>query len=323
MKKRRNSLRGITAIVLTLVFMLVNAATAFAADTAYSQIDTAAVPYQVAPNTYLISQDAVLTWKKYNTILGYNDAGTVKNAEPTVEIYENRQGDTPEGTLCFAWTFDGSVLQPILESKKGPISLGITLKEAEGGLTVAFATTRVFDGKITIKLNVDSYFAEGDKLLLSYVDGVDSSQIHGTDTSTAEVVLPAEADLEVQDGFVEFAISNGGNYTLVKVAREEEDTESDVTASEETEPGVVDNETGTEEADMITGEAGEKEPGQEMDEKANADISLTADEAALTVVTEAPETGEEEAGELYGIMVLMAGIGLLALKRRSNSRNAG
>ncbi len=278
-------------IVTTLVFTILtilNIVPAYAADaTVYSQIDTAAIPYQVSPNTYLINSNAVLTWKKYNNVLGYNDAGTQKASEATVEVYENRQGDTIDGSLNYSWTLDGNLLQPINDSNKGPINLGITVTPSGDLVTVAFSTTRIFDGTIQIKLNVSSYFKDGDTISLSYIDGVDTSQVHGTDTSGEEEKPYTVEGLTVQNGMLEFDMSWGGNYTLVKNA--------DVIAA-----GSDLDETDAAADEKVTDR-------NEMDPSVLDDTKDMDNETSLINENKVPDTGSGYGFVFYGVAIILTG----------------
>jgi len=311
--KKMKRIRRVSIIVLTVAFMLMNAVPALAAEsTAYTQVDASSIPYKVSPNTYLITQSAVLTWKKYNTILGFNDMGTAKNAEAITEVYENRVGDTVEGSLNYSWSFEGSVLQPILESKKGPINLGITLSQADNTLSVAYATTRVFDGSITIKLNVAAYFKDGEKLNLTYVSGVDASQIHGTDNSVTGVAPAAEEGLLVQEGCVTYTITCGGNYSLVKAAQEAiVDTTTKVTDSDEA--ATV---TDSDDAAIIP----DSDDTTLISDA--TDVTDTTDKDTVQVdadtVTKAPTTGSEQHIVLYVVVMLLTGAGLLVFRRKNS-----
>lgn len=320
-----------TMLLAAILLIAMNALPVLAADAAvYSQVDASSQPYKSSPDTYLITSDSVLTWKKYNTVLGYNDMGTQKEKEPAVEVYEKRTGDKTDGILEFSWTFDGSKLKPISESKKGPIGLGITAAPADDGLSVSFATKRAFDGTVTIKLNVNSYFADGDSLTLAYIDGADSSQIHGSDASMEAVTPYQTGDLTVQEGFIEFSVSSGGNFKLINNAKADnsagesmpsdkaaaggdaadslplEDNTAEITdtVTEKT----VEEDTDISEADSTLAEA-------DTEEVPEAEEALAADneQPAAEPVKEVPKTGSDNNYFAVFGLALFAGAGSIIL----------
>ncbi len=307
MKRKKLVIMGLVSIL----FMTMNVMSVYTAEAAvYSQVDITSQPYTAAPDTYLITSDSVLTWKKYNTVLGYNDMGTQKVKEPVVEVYEKRSGDKVEGTLEYSWTFDGSRLLPIPESKKGPIELGITAVPTEDGLSVCVASKRVFDGTVTIKLNVSSYFTDGDSYSLSYIDGVDKSQLHGSNSGTEEVLPYQTEDLMVKEGFIVLSVSNGGNFKLRKSVKTDDSTvESMDTVTEksiEEDAAISEVEASSVEANVEDGKA-DKE-------------ALIKDNVKPVVkpVNEVPKTGSDYYYIVVLGLALLSGVGYIMLSGKKN-----
>lgn len=187
--------KRLLAVVLTVCMLLTMATTAsFAGTTVYDTSNSA----------------AFLSWKAFNTLLGYNDVGTVANSTTaSIGVYEFRNGGDG-GDLKYAWTFDGTkYTAPILSGAKGPIMLHVT----EGAFTDATVSAAAslpltFDlykpeagglgtlsGDTNLKYDVSSFFEEGTNVSIS--DGA------GYTKST-----------EVSGGFVSFDVTKGAIYTL-------------------------------------------------------------------------------------------------------------
>ncbi len=260
-------------------------------------IDTSAVSYQgngskEEPFTYLISSGSKLTWKKYNTVLGYDDNGLVKGEAAVTETYENRVGDLVDGKLNYAWTIDGTKLLPITENNKGPINLGITCEKQGSSVKVSFDTTRVFDGEIYITLDVSKYFEDQDMVVLEYSTGAGPDQIHGTDTATDTVTAKSQ-ELKVEDGLVKFTIHNGGNYVLNKESAGaiEVVSKDSGTPAKDNDTTITDIKADT---NNIKADAAETDPSDD----------------------ELPKTGEIPYSSISVIMMILFGTGVILLRVR-------
>lgn len=212
-----------TVLFVVLIFNMNVVSSLAAQETVFSKIDATSVPYSEDPDTYLITSDASISWKYFNHILGYNDAGISKESDAVIQIFENRSENVIGSELNYSWEINGKDLFPITEDRKGPIDLGIEVSPMDKGVMVSFATTRVFEGEIAIKLNVSDYINDGSEVSLMYIDGVDHSQIHGSDTNIEEIEPLIDHNISVNDGFIEFHIHYGGNYSLLRNAEVIED----------------------------------------------------------------------------------------------------
>jgi len=215
----KKSKRVISVLLIFVLMMSLNLASVMAADaSASASISTSSIPYATTPNTYLITADSSMSWKKFNTIQGYDMLGTIKSDAAKVEVFENRVGDTVAGKLNYSWKIDGQKCSPIVEADKGPIYLQIASTTTTTGLSVKFKSKRLFYGEISIKLNVADSYTDGTLLTLNYVDGVDGSQIDGANKVVPVIAATKIEGIVVTDGFISFNVKNGGNYTLTKEA---------------------------------------------------------------------------------------------------------
>ncbi|SEW46195.1 LPXTG cell wall anchor domain-containing protein [[Clostridium] fimetarium] len=298
MKKRK---RVISVVLIFVLIMSLNLVSAMAADaSAFASISTSSIPYATGPNTYLITADSSMSWKKFNTIQGYDMLGTIKSDATKVEVFENRVGDTIAGKLNYSWKIDGQKCAPIVEANKGPIYLQITSTSIENGLSVKFKSKRLFYGEISIKLNVADSYIDGTHLTLNYVDGVDGSQIDGSNKVVPVIAATKVEGIVVEGGYIVFNVKNGGNYTLTKEAIVETPT---IQAPTSQDAGIVPIQLATE----------------------NTNTMLAAENADTTISTvkeadnSSPKTGSTEIYYVFIILMVISGvsISLLAKKKKT------
>ncbi|SEW46199.1 leucine-rich repeat domain-containing protein [[Clostridium] fimetarium] len=168
------------------------------------------------PYKYLFDIDSKVTWKHLNMVKtnGYT------------EIYENRAGNTAEGTLKYSWKFSYDKIT----NPEGPYFLGINFYEGDiltglpGGTRAkyfSFSNKRDLPGLATITMYVGDQFLNDTKLELSYYGGYDSAVLHGStpiidsnEIIKQDTMANIATGLTVNNGYVEFVIRYGGNYFL-------------------------------------------------------------------------------------------------------------
>ncbi len=170
------------------------------------------------PFRYLFDSNSKITWKHLSNI----------KEKAYKEIYEKRQGNTPEGRLLYSWTFSGADIT----TPEGPYFLGINfysgdsvsgLKGGSNSRYFSLACKRELPGPATISLYVGDYYKEDAVLMLYYYGGYDPSVIHGSAPVTDRNEIRKEDSLKkvadgllVRKGYVEFRLRHGGNYFLTE-----------------------------------------------------------------------------------------------------------
>lgn len=77
---------------------------------AYKGTGTADDPYR-----FLCSPEVTISGEFINKLIGYNAAGTSKEGEPTVAVFEIHKGNVVEGDMLYLWTMYGSDYEPVAE----------------------------------------------------------------------------------------------------------------------------------------------------------------------------------------------------------------
>jgi len=168
------------------------------------------------PYKYLFDIDSKVTWKHLNMV----------KASDYTEIYENRVGNTADGTLRYSWKFSADKIT----TAEGPYFLGITFYDGDivkglpGGAQAkyfSFLNKRDLPGLATVKMYVGDQFQNNTKLELYYYGGYDSTVLHGSSPiiDSNEIIMQDKLTniatrLTVNNGYVEFIIRYGGNYFL-------------------------------------------------------------------------------------------------------------
>lgn len=75
---------------------------------AYKGSGTADDPYR-----FLCSPEVTISGEFINKLIGYNAAGTSKEGEPTVAVFEIHKGNVVEGDMLYLWTMYGSDYEPV------------------------------------------------------------------------------------------------------------------------------------------------------------------------------------------------------------------
>lgn len=86
--------------------------------TLYSNIMSDAKPYKGTgtaedPYRFLCSPEVTISGEFINKLIGYNPAGTSKEGEPTVAVFEIHKGNVVEGDMLYLWTMYGTDYQPV------------------------------------------------------------------------------------------------------------------------------------------------------------------------------------------------------------------
>lgn len=86
--------------------------------TLYSNIRSDAKAYKGTgaaddPYRFLCSPEVTISGEFINKLIGYNAAGTSKEGEPTVAVFEIHKGNVVEGDMLYLWTMYGSDYEPV------------------------------------------------------------------------------------------------------------------------------------------------------------------------------------------------------------------
>lgn len=86
--------------------------------TLYSNIRSDAKAYKGTgaaddPYRFLCSPEVTISGEFINKLIGYNTAGTSKEGEPTVAVFEIHKGNVVEGDMLYLWTMYGSDYEPV------------------------------------------------------------------------------------------------------------------------------------------------------------------------------------------------------------------
>lgn len=86
--------------------------------TLYSNIRSDAKAYKGTgaaddPYRFLCSPEVTISGEFINKLIGYNTAGTSKEGEPTVAVFEIHKGNAVEGDMLYLWTMYGSDYEPV------------------------------------------------------------------------------------------------------------------------------------------------------------------------------------------------------------------
>lgn len=86
--------------------------------TLYSNIRSDAKAYKGTgaaddPYRFLCSPEVTISGEFINKLIGYNTAGTSKEGEPTVSVFEIHKGNVVEGDMLYLWTMYGSDYEPV------------------------------------------------------------------------------------------------------------------------------------------------------------------------------------------------------------------
>ncbi|MDU4891091.1 MAG: biotin/lipoyl-binding protein [Clostridium sp.] len=86
--------------------------------TLYSNIRSDAKAYKGTgaaddPYRFLCSSEVTISGEFINKLIGYNAAGTSKEGEPTVAVFEIHKGNVVEGDMLYLWTMYGSDYEPV------------------------------------------------------------------------------------------------------------------------------------------------------------------------------------------------------------------
>ena len=65
------------------------------------------------PYRFLCSSEVTISGEFINKLIGYNAAGTSKEGEPTVAVFEIHKGNVVEGDMLYLWTMYGSDYEPV------------------------------------------------------------------------------------------------------------------------------------------------------------------------------------------------------------------
>ncbi len=77
---------------------------------AYKGTGSAEDPYR-----FLCTSDVTIAGGFINKLIGYNAAGSTKEGEPTVAVFEVRKGNLVDGDILYLWTIYGSDFEPVEE----------------------------------------------------------------------------------------------------------------------------------------------------------------------------------------------------------------